>query len=93
MKWDFGDGTDARIDGLRGIGRPFPARSPITHAYSAQSRSGYQIRATVLYEVSWSVLAGDEWVGPYPLGTVEREARPLPYPVVQAQPELIRLGD
>ena len=43
--------------------------------------------------MSWSMLAGGEWVGPYPLGTAEREVRPLPYPVVQAQPELIRLSD
>ena len=93
VQWDFGDGTDARIDGLMGFGRPFPAPSQVTHVYSTQSRGGYQIRATVRYEMSWSMLAGGEWVGPYPLGTAEREVRPLPYPVVQAQPELIRLSD
>ena len=50
------------------------------------------IAASVRYVVTWSALVGGAWLGPYPMGTVERAAAPLVYPVEQAEPEIIAMG-
>jgi hypothetical protein len=72
-----------------GFGRAYPQESSVTHAYQAHSQAGYAVRAVVRYDVTWSAMAGDRSFGPYPLGSIEIPARPLVYPVEQAQPELI----
>ncbi len=92
VTWDFGDGATTSLDGGAGFGRPFPARSPVTHVYPSYSRPGYAIHAAVRYDVSWRALVGGSWLGPYPLGPIVRDATPVLYPVMQAQPELIALG-
>jgi hypothetical protein len=90
--WDFGDGATERDAGAAAFGVPFPRRSTVTHMFQSQSRTGYVIRSSVAYEVSWSALEAGRWLGPYPLGTVSRPAIPLIYPVEQAQPEVVRIG-
>jgi hypothetical protein len=90
VDWDFGDGLTTRIVGGAGFGRPFPQTSSVTHMYEAHNQAGYAVHATIRYDVSWTAMAGAQAFGPYPLGAIELPARPLVYPVEQAQPELIQ---
>jgi hypothetical protein len=90
-EWGFGDGAGADFPDSSGYGRPYPQRSSVTHAYEAHSQSGYAVQASVQYAVTWTALIHNHRVGPYALGTVSLDARPLRYPVEQAQPELIGL--
>jgi len=57
--------------------------------FQAHSRLGYVVGASVSYRVSWSAFVAGSWVGPYPMGSVQRAAVPLVYPVEQAQPEVL----
>jgi hypothetical protein len=88
--WDFGDGAVARFHDASGFGSVFPDVSPVTHVYQAHRQTGYVVRASVRYSLTWSALVAGTWSGPYPLGTIVRPARPLTYPVEQAQPELLQ---
>jgi hypothetical protein len=90
VDWDFGDGQATHAEGDGGFGRPYPRPSSITHTYEAHNQAGYSVRATIRYDVSWTATVGGQSFGPYPLGSVELAARPLVYPVEQAQPELIQ---
>ena len=92
VDWDFGDGALARLHGASAYGSAFPDESAVVHAYEAHSQSGYAVQAEVRYALSWSALVAGTWSGPYPLGTIARLARPIVYPVEQAQPELLQLG-
>ncbi len=87
--WDFGDGDVASYGTAAGFGVAFPLQSPVTHMFQAHSRLGYAIGAMVTYRVSWSAKVGATWVGPYPMGSIDRAAVPLVYPVEQAQPEVV----
>ncbi|MGH7764459.1 MAG: hypothetical protein ACREOM_08595 [Candidatus Dormibacteraceae bacterium] len=87
--WTFGDGTATRFYGLSGFGRPYPLASPVTHTYQAHSEAGYEIAASIRYDVSWTAVIGGRSFGPYPLAAVDLPARPLSYRVRQAQPELV----
>jgi hypothetical protein len=87
--WDFGDGSTMQATGSSGFGRAYPQQSSVTHTYQAHSQAGYAVRAIIRYDVTWSAVAGGRSFGPYPLGSIEIPARPLVYPVEQAQPELI----
>ncbi len=87
--WDFGDGDVASYGAGAGFGVAFPLHSPVAHVFQAHSRLGYVIGATVTYDVSWSARVGTTWVGPYPMGSIDRAAVPLVYPVEQAQPEVV----
>jgi len=87
--WDFGDGQIASFGTAAGFGVPFPMQSPVTHMFQAHSRLGYVVGASVSYRVSWSAFVAGSWVGPYPMGSVQRAAVPLVYPVEQAQPEVL----
>ena len=90
VDWDFGDRQATHAEGDGGFGRPYPQPSSITHTYEAHNQAGYSVRATIRYDVSWSATVGGHSFGPYPLGSVELGAKPLVYPVEQAQPELIQ---
>jgi hypothetical protein len=87
--WDFGDGTSDLFAGRSGFGLPYPQASTVSHTYEAHSRQGYVVKASIRYDVSWAAMVGGRQFGPYTLGGVTRSARPLVYPVEQAQPELI----
>jgi hypothetical protein len=87
--WDFGDGSSMRSTGVTDFGRAYPQQSSVTHTYEGHSQAGYAVRATIRYDVNWSALTGGRRFGPYPLGSIEIPARPLVYPVEQAQPELV----
>jgi hypothetical protein len=87
--WDFGDGSSTQSTDNSGFGRAYPEQSLVTHTYQAHSQAGYSVRATIRYDVTWSALAGGRRFGPYPRGSIEIPARPLVYPVRQAQPELV----
>jgi len=82
--WDFGDGSSGT-----GFGRAYPQPSSVTHTYQTHSQYGYSVRALIRYDVNWTAVVGGRRFGPYPLGSIELPARPLVYPVEQAQPELI----
>jgi hypothetical protein len=88
-EWDFGDGTTATLTAGAGFGLPYPDRSPVAHLFEAHSMTGYTVRAAVRYAVSWTAFEGPATFGPYPLGVVSLAAKPLLYPVEQAQPELV----
>jgi hypothetical protein len=91
-EWDFGDGAGGRYTDSSGYGRPYPQPSSVTHTYQAHNQAGYSVEASVRYEVTWTAVIHNRSVGPYALGTVSVNARPLRYPVEQAQPELVQLG-
>ena len=61
-------------------------------SFRQDSRSGYSIRASIDYDVTFRALLGGTWLGPYPMGSVTLPATPLDYPVRQAQPELVAIG-
>ncbi len=82
--WDFGDGSSGT-----GFGSAYPQPSSVTHTYQTHSQYGYSVRALIRYDVNWTAVVGGRRFGPYPLGSIELPARPLVYPVEQAQPELI----
>jgi hypothetical protein len=88
--WDFGDGTGAGFPVSAGYGLAYPQPSSVIHMYQAHSQTGYQVRSVVRYEVSWTVSLDGRKIGPYPLGTIDLNAKALVYPVEQAQPELIQ---
>ncbi|MFI5282575.1 MAG: fibronectin type III domain-containing protein [Candidatus Dormibacterales bacterium] len=87
--WDFGDGTAAVFQGAQGFGTAYPQPSAVSHVYQAEDQAGYTIGSSVRYQVTWAAVEGGRTFGPYPLGTMRVAARPLAYPVQQAQPELI----
>jgi hypothetical protein len=89
VAWTFGDGATAALDTPAGGGQAYPARSTVTHAYDRHNAGGYRVTAVVSWSVSWSVLSGGTWFGPYQLGTLESPAAGLAYPVRQAQTELL----
>jgi hypothetical protein len=91
--WDFGDGAGARFTDSSGDGRPYPQPSSVTHTYQAHNQSGYAVKAAVQFAVTWTAVIHNHRVGPYALGTVSLDARPLRYQVEQAQPELVALSD
>jgi hypothetical protein len=91
VEWAFGDGTTASYPGLSGFGRPYPESSPVAHTYQAHSKAGYRVGATVRYAVRWTALVAGRSFGPYGLGSVDVEARPMSYPMLQAQPELLAI--
>ena len=90
--WDFGDGGTASFPDASGFGRPYPQASAVTHVYQAHDQSGYHVKSTVTYLVSWTASINGSTSGPYPLGTAAVDAQPLLYPVEQAQPELVLGG-
>jgi hypothetical protein len=87
--WDFGDGSTANFNDPSGFGLPYPQISPIAHVYQAHDQAGYLVNSAVRFAVSWTASVNGHAVGPYSLGTVSLEAQKLPYPVQQAQPELL----
>jgi hypothetical protein len=87
--WDFGDGSSTQSTDNSGFGRAYPEQSSVTHTYQAHSQAGYEVRASIRYDVTWRAVDGSRRFGPYPLGSIEIPARTLTYPVEQAQPELI----
>ena len=87
--WDFGDGIGENFGDSSGFGLPYPQVSPVTHVYEAHDESGYRVKAAVRYLVSWTASVNGRSAGPYSLGTVTIDARPMVYPVQQAQPELV----
>jgi hypothetical protein len=89
--WDFGDGSAASYPDASGFGEAYPQASTVTHVYQAHSQSGYLVRATVSYAISWTAMVNGRSFGPYPLGSVSLPAVPLAYPIQQAEPELIQL--
>jgi len=91
-QWDFGDGSTGRFTGSDGFGVAYPAPSSVAHEFQADSRSGYSIRASIDYDVTFRALLGGTWLGPYPMGRVTLPATALDYPVRQAQPELVAIG-
>ncbi len=90
-EWGFGDGAGAGFPDSSGYGRPYPQPSSVMHTYQAHSQSGYAVKAAVRYAVTWTAVIHNHRVGPYALGAMSLDARPLRYPVEQAQPELIEL--
>jgi hypothetical protein len=61
-RWDFGDGT--RLTS-RSLGRPYPARSPITHTYMT-ARQGVRVRCVFAFAVRWRT-GGGPWAPLPPL--------------------------
>jgi hypothetical protein len=53
-RWDFGDGTTLTSSGL---GRPYPARSPITHTYQT-ARPGVPVRCRFDFTLRWRTNGG-----------------------------------
>ena len=87
--WTFGDGGQTRLGDPAGFGLAYPQRSTVTWTYEAQS-AGYTVAAVETYAVTWTAQAGGASYGPYPEGTITGPAALLPYPVQQAEPELLR---
>jgi hypothetical protein len=87
--WDFGDGGRARFADSPAFGLPYPQVSAVTHVYQAHDQGGYMVSSAVRYSVSWTASMNGHTAGPYSLGTISLDARPLLYPVQQAQPELV----
>ncbi|HXC77584.1 MAG TPA: hypothetical protein VNU19_11080 [Candidatus Acidoferrum sp.] len=87
--WNFGDRSGAIFFDASGFGTPYPEESAVAHVYQADDEAGYRVESTVSYSVSWTVTINGRRVGPYPLGTAIVNARPLLYPVEQAQPEVV----
>jgi hypothetical protein len=92
-QWDFGDGSAAQYEGSSGFGVPYPERSSVVHVFQADNRSGYAIRASITYDVTYRALLGGTWLGPYPMRSLMLPATSLAYPVRQAQPELVAIGN
>src|SRR5215213_2419025 len=61
-RWAFGDGASLTSQGL---GRPYPARSPITHTYQT-ARPAVTVRCRFAFAVRWRT-AGDSWTPLPPL--------------------------
>jgi hypothetical protein len=61
-RWDFGDGT--RLTS-RSLGRPYPARSPITHTYMT-ARQGVRVRCVFAFALRWRT-GGGPWAPLPPL--------------------------
>jgi hypothetical protein len=61
-RWDFGDGTWLTSSSL---GRPYPARSPITHTYMT-ARAGVRVRCVFAFAVRWRT-GGGPWAPLPPL--------------------------
>jgi hypothetical protein len=91
-EWSFGDGAGATFRDATGYGRAYPVASQVTHVYQAHDQAGYHVKAVVRYAVSWTASIGGRTAGPYSLGTLGLDAKPLLYAVQQAQPELLRGG-
>ena len=89
VSWTFGDGRSADLDVPAGFGLSYPAPSTVTHTYQRHNAAGYPVAATITWAVSWSVLSGGTWYGPYALGTQASAPAALAYPVRQAQSELL----
>ena len=87
VRWDFGDRTVVTIQGQDGIGRAYPAESPVAHVYQAHDRWGYRVHASVSVRVTWSALVAGAWQGPFDLAVPELRAS-TQYAVQQAQPEI-----
>jgi hypothetical protein len=87
-RWLFGDGAELALSGSAAFGE-LSAADAASHAYETQSQGGYDVDALVDFAVSWTATASGVRLGPYPAGTVSVAARPLTYPVEQAQPELL----
>src|SRR5439155_350455 len=66
-QWDFGDGSLAEYAGSDGFGVAYPAQSSIDHEFQTDNRSGYPIRASIAYDVTYRALLGGAWLGPYPM--------------------------
>jgi len=88
-KWDFGDGGQADFSNGGGFGLAYPAPSAVRHVFETDDQAGYQVGATVRYDVTYTALIGGTSFGPNPLGSIDLPAFPLTYPVQQAQPELV----
>jgi hypothetical protein len=65
-RWDFGDGTTITSSDL---GRPYPARSPITHTYQT-ARAGVTVRCRFDFTLRWRTNGGP-WA---PLSPLTRTA-------------------
>jgi hypothetical protein len=89
--WTFGDGTDLALSGPSAFG-VLTATDTVVHAYDAENQTGYKVGCVVEFAVSWTATAAGTRLGPYPAGTLTVPARPLTYPVEQAQPELLLSG-
>jgi hypothetical protein len=63
----------------------------VTHVFEAHSQSGYLVRASIRYQVTWTASGGGRLFGPFPLGAVSLDAEPLAYAVEQAQPVLVEV--
>lgn len=87
--WDFGDGSSQGYADPTGFGQAYPVPSTVKHVYQADRESGYLVRASLRCSVTWTVIVGTRSFGPYPLGAADVAARPLVYPVQQAQPVLL----
>jgi len=74
VTWTFGDGASTDGD----LGRPYPARSTITHVYT--DRSSYEVRASMALRPSYRV-DGTEW---QPLPDIPVGGRAT-YPVTEVQ--------
>jgi transposase InsO family protein len=61
-RWDFGDGTRLTSSSL---GRPYPARSPITHTYMT-ARAGVRVRCVFAFALRWRT-GGGPWAPLPPL--------------------------
>ena len=61
-RWDFGDGTGLTS---RSLGRPYPARSPITHTYMT-ARQRVQVRCVFAFALRWRT-GGGPWAPLPPL--------------------------
>ena len=91
-EWDFGDsGGDIYFDSS-GFGRAYPEPSTVRHIFEAHTQTGYRVTASVRFDVTWTASLRNRSVGPYSLSTISVDARPILYPVEQAQPELVELG-
>jgi len=89
VDWNFGDGVVETLRAGAGFGLPYPRPSTVAHVFEAQRRVGYQVKASVRYEVTWRAIVSGRAFGPYPLGDIWFDAPALSYPVEQAQPELL----
>jgi hypothetical protein len=89
VDWQFGDGASSEFRDRSGFGLPFPQPSSVSHTYQRQSRDGYEVKASIAYDINWSALVSGRIYGPYPMGGIRLETQPMTYPVEQAQPELL----
>lgn len=81
-RWSFGD--DSEVVG--GLGRPYPARSDVTHVYERRSdRDGFPVNVTFDFETRYRV-DGGEWQA---LAPVTRDAQRA-YVVDEVRAQLVR---